>query len=277
MRDSSLQILYKGGVRMNINDFCKATESLKPTLVTLYHGSEKFFKILEPTGLDFGNAFVKPGWSLFCWKTYEEAYCWAVMRALHNVLREMKRRGAPINSCTDFCIRDPKTNKILINGGRFDELTEYMKQVSSYGYVYTFKAHINHVSIGNDSSHQEYTVRENHIKPTKIEKISLSKANIDKYCDIIDESKYNDYTSNIKNNWDCMGRGLVSLLLTNDWSYNMFYNNATIKKIRKDMRDGILNPGDDLEKYMYEKNISIAYLSPSQRVKMKVVGLYKGR
>ena len=27
MRDSSLQILYKGGVRMNINDFCKAIES----------------------------------------------------------------------------------------------------------------------------------------------------------------------------------------------------------------------------------------------------------
>lgn len=262
---------------MNINEFSVAQESLIDRTITLYHGTAELYKTLEPISLDFGNAFVKPGWSLFCWKTYDEAYCWAMMRALHNVVREMKRRGAPISSCTNFCIRDPKTNKILINGGRFDELTEYMKQVPSYGYVYTFKAHINHVSFGNDSSHQEYTVRENHIKPTKIEKITLSKANMDKYCVILDESKYNDYTSNIKNNWDYMSRGLMSFLLTNDWSYNMFYNSATIKKIRKDMSDGILNPGDDLEKYMYEKNISIAHLSPSQRVKMKVVGLHKGR
>ena len=262
---------------MNLKEFDIVTESIGDGTVTLYHGSANLYKTLEPVALDFGNAFQKPGWSLFCFKKKDIAISWAIMRTLYQLLREMKRRNKEINQFNDFFIWNGSKCKLIINGGRLYELVEYMEEVPMKGYVYALKPHISHISFGNDSAHPEYTVRENHIKPTEISTIQLSKSNITKYCDIIDEDQYIKFRDNIKNQWSWMSRGLLSLLITNDWSYNLMENTENVKKIRDDISAGILKPGDDLEKYMTDKGIRLMNISPLKRIKLQMTGLKKGR
>ena len=258
---------------MNVNEFDVVIENILDTKVTLYHGSDTLYKTLEPVALDLGNTFQKPGWSLFCFKEKDIAINWAIMRALCQLLREMKRKNAPIDKFDDFFIWNGSSCKLVINGGNMDKLSQYMTSVPTKGYVYTVNVKASSISFGNDAGHPEYTVRENHIKPTKIDKIMLTKSNITKYCDILDESQYINFKDNIKSQWNWMSRGLLSLLLTNDWSYNVMYNKENIKRIRSDISNGILKPGDDIEMYLHKNNLTISHISPFQRVKMQATGL----
>ena len=141
--------------------------------------------------------------------------------------------------------------------------------------MYTFKTNLKYVSIGNDASHKEYTTREKHIKPEQIDKIEINEDNIQKYVLLLSDNDYQQF--NTKEEWNWMNRGLISLFLTRDFSYNGMVNMPSLNKIRKDMKNGNLKPGDDLEEYLYKKSISIAHLSPFERLKLQNVGLNKGR
>ena len=255
---------------MNLKEFDVATEGIMDGKITLYHGSANLYKTLESVALDFGNALQKPGWSLFCFKEKDIAISWAIMRTLYQLLREMKRRNKEINQFNDFFIWNGSTCRLVVNGGRFDELITYMEMVPMKGYVYTVTPHISHVSFGNDSAHPEYTVREDHIKPIKTDIITLSKSNILKYCDVMNENQYINFRDNIKDQWNWMSRGLLSLLITNDWSYNLMENNKDVMQIRNDISTGKLKPGDDIEKYLKTNNLSIVKLSPAKRIMLQL-------
>ena len=266
---------------MNLKEFDIVTEGIGDGMVTLYHGSEHLFKTLEPTALDFGNAFVKPGWSLFCWKTYEEACSWAVWRAVSWYLTELKDSGkiAEDAKLSKYITWDPGKSRAKMTQSGFDFIKSTMIANPNikypYGYVYTLKSKRKYVSIGNDASHKEYTTREPHIKPEHIDKIKINEENIMKHILILPDDEYQRFNS--KESWDWMNRGLTSLLLTRDFSYNGMVNMPSLNRIRKDMRDGLLKPGDDLEAYMYKKGVSIAHLSPLKRIKLQMTGLKKGR
>ena len=266
---------------MNLNEFDIVTESVGDGMITLYHGSEHLYNSLEPTALDFGNAFVKPGWSLFCWKTYEEACSWAVWRAVSWYLIELKDCGKIEDSVklSRYIIWDPNRSMAKMTQSGFDFIKSTMvanpNSKYPYGYVYTFKSKRKYVSIGNDASHKEYTTREQHIKPERVDKIKINEENIMKHVLLLPDDEYQKF--NTKEDWDWMNRGLISLLLTRDFTYNVLVNSPSIAKIREDMQSGELKPGMDLERYMYKRNISIAHLSPLKRLKLQAAGLRKGR
>lgn len=266
---------------MNINEFSVAQESLIDGKITLYHGATELYKTLEPTALDFGNAFTKPGWSLFCWKTYEEACGWAVWKSLWRYLRGLREAGkiAPDVKLSQYITWDPEKSRIKMTQSGFNFIKSTMStnpiKNNIYGYVYTFRSDRKYVSIGNDASHKEYTTRESHIKPDRIDKIPINEETIQKHALLLSENDYNK--SNTREDWDWFNRGLTSLLLTRDFTYNSIVNSGNIDKIRKDMENGRLKPGDDLNEYMYRRNISIAHLSPIQRIKLQTFGLQKGR
>ena len=91
---------------MNVNNFCEATESIRFPTVTLYHGSGKKYEMLQPVSLDLGNAFQKPGWSVFCWDNYKAAHSWSIMRGIGLTLATLKQNGI-IQRTSDYIIWDP--------------------------------------------------------------------------------------------------------------------------------------------------------------------------
>ena len=266
---------------MNLKEFDIVTESIGDGVITLYHGSEHLFKTLEPTALDFGNAFVKPGWSLFCWKTYEEACSWAVWRAVSWYLSDLQESGklAADIKTSKYITWDQAKSRAKMTQSGFDFIKSTMianpNSKYPYGYVYTFKTKRKYVSIGNDASHKEYTTREQHIKPIRIDKIKINEENIMKHILLVSDEEFN--YRNSKEDWDWMNRGLTSLFLTRDYTYNSLVNKSAANQIWEDIHNGLLKPGDDLEEYMYKKRISIAHLSPLKRLKLQAVGLRKGR
>ena len=266
---------------MNLKEFDVITESIGDSTVTLYHGSEHLYDTLEPTALDFGNAFVKPGWSLFCWTTYEEACSWAVWRAISWYLGDVQNTGkisADIRT-SRYIIWDQGKSRAKMTQSGFDFIKATMAANPNasypYGYVYTLKSKRKYVSIGNDASHKEYTTREQHIKPERIDKIKINEENIMKHVLLMSDDDFQRHNS--KEDWDWMNRGLTSLLLTRDFTYNTLVNKPGVRQIREDMWSGFLKPGDDLEEYMYRKGITIAHLSPLKRIKLQAAGLKKGR
>ncbi len=251
-----------------------ANESIFNSSMILYHGSGELYDVLEPVALDLGNMLQKPGWSLFCFKKKEYATSWALMRALHKLVHEMKRRNTSVSAYDDY-FSWSKNGYCVINRGKLGELKKFMRQLSTQGFVYTITVNRENVSFGNDSSHPEYTVRENHIKPSHIQEIKLNMTNIENHCRILNESDYLDFKLQMINDWDWMSRGLVSLLMVNDWSYNMIVNEPAIRKIRGDISSGILKPGDDIEKYISDNHVSLAQLKPMKRIKYKLMGMDK--
>ena len=266
---------------MNLNEFDAITESIGDGMITLYHGATELYKTLEPIALDFGNAFVKPGWSLFCWKTYEEACGWAVWKALFRYLRRLRETGkiAPDAKLSQYIAWDPDKSRIKMTQSGFDFIKTMMStnpvKSDICGYVYTFKSRRKYVSIGNDASHKEYTTREQHIKPDRIDKIPINEETIQNHALMLSEEDYIKF--NTREDWDWFNRGLTSIFLTRDFTYNGMVNMPSINFIRRAMERGTLKPGDDLEKFMYKNGISIAHISPLKRIELQTMGLKKGR
>ena len=258
---------------MNINEFCEAVESFNFPTVTLYHGSNKKYDMLQPVALDLGNTFQKPGWSIFCWDNYKAAYSWSVMRGIGLGLTKL-RENNEISRVSDYIVWDPKRSLTIVSETKVHEFKEILKKynIDCTGYVYTFKVPINKISIGNDSGHKEYTTREKNIVPIKIDEVHIDWKNFNKFVNIVPDTYYNKIANTPKEKWKWFNRGLVSLFITNEWTYNVLYNKSTIRKIRSDMRDGSLNPGDDIEKYLSDNNLEIKKLTPLKRIKYQIGG-----
>jgi len=86
--------LYKRGENMNWDEYFNehlytriASKNYFDKEITLYHGSPDLFKTVKPIGINFGNRFEKPSWSIFCFKEFNKAKNWAAFQAFRREYR----------------------------------------------------------------------------------------------------------------------------------------------------------------------------------------------
>lgn len=231
------------------------TESLGK--IKLYHASPYKLNKIDPLGFDLGNALQKPGWSTFCWRDLKKANAWAVFQAIRKIKIDLKHEKSDVKI---KCYWDMVGYKPM--------LTEESKKfiLDNYSdrktYVHYLDAPISEVGLGNDSTHDEYTVRCS-LKPYKVTELTLNQETLDEYIKIVDSSYYNEFID-LYNKGEFIGkRGLLSLLMTNDYSLN--FNNA-VEVIGIGMNTGELKPGDDIEAFLKRKNVKINKISPMNRI-----------
>lgn len=208
---------------------------------TLYHGSINKYDILKPLGVDFGNIFQKPGWSLFCWDNYRNAERWAVLTfsvCSNEINTIIKKYG---NEKIEYRFIDDN-NGIIMTKESLNNIDKYiLKKKNTYIYVYEFDYPVYKIGVGNTKHLDEYTIRDN-IKDFKLHKIKVTKELITKYVKIVDKIDY-DKKYDIK----YMRYGKISKMIYN----REFIDNMDIyDKLRIDMDNGKLKPGDKLNKYI---------------------------
>lgn len=229
--------------------------------VRLYHGSTDIYDKLEPTAPDLGNIIQKPGWSVFCWREYESAVCWSVFQKLLKLNKEQFKGKYKIP------LLQPDRKAMYMTQEFYDAACKYVKSNKTVSYVYTIDSPIKYVSFGSNSSHKEYTTREQNIKPTQIDEIIITKRVIDELSDIITIDEYVEYKNSLKKP-NFTHRGLfVSCLLVNDYWYNLLSDDGrVVKTIMRGIHDGELTAGDDIEDYLKTKGLKIKKLDPLTRI-----------
>lgn len=232
--------------------------------VRLYHGSIELYDTLKPMGFDLGNLFQKPGWSLFCWKEKQLAKNWAVFQLIRKITGlNFKDTYGPVWDYTQ--------NKALITKDLYKKIKEYLLTHRETVYVYSLDTPIRYLGLGNDSIIDEYTTREPEIIPVDIEQIQVSDKVIRQTVGIVDTASYMSFRRNMGYN-ALSNRGLIkSCFLINDYTYNFFKTKGAVANvIDKGLREGEIQPGDDLEQYLNSKGIDIKKLGIMKRISLKM-------
>jgi hypothetical protein len=123
--------------------------------ITLYHGSpDKIIDIKDRLGIDLGNRFQSPAWSLFCWNKLDPAISWGIYKNINKYIKSESRNNAA-------AIYNPKTYKILIGSDYINYIEDLFNKNNLYSYVYKFNVPINLIGIGHHTNYKEYTIRSN--------------------------------------------------------------------------------------------------------------------
>lgn len=220
---------------------------------TLWHGDCEKFDTLKPVSIDFGNLFVKPGWSIFFWKNKQSAENWAVYKTLSPVMSKLND-----NNRTHFMF-SPKENITVVSEERYNKFIEIVKHIHSTAYVYKCEVPANQIYMGNDSAHKEYTVRME-ISNFELNELKINANDVEKYIKIIPNSQIE---SELRHAFNL--RGLIpSMLLINDFRYQLTQNINMIDTI---YFENPPEPGDDLEKWMKNNQFKLKKYYPHERMK----------
>lgn len=214
----------------------------------LYHGSIELYDELRPTGIDFGNAFQEPGWSLFTWTNYDAAIGWAIFCLIRKL--NIDNKGCKNSQTT---VLSKSSYEYLKNN------IDNIPKKDRIFYVYTIKPEIDYkFGLGHSSNTPNcITIRRDHIKPIKIDTLILDMDYIDKYCVVVDD----DYEPTVKD-YGKDGR-LLSFLMNHDF----MYQNKLRKQIKNDIKSGKLQVGDDIVSYMKNNDIELKTVSILDRLK----------
>lgn len=223
----------------------------------IYHGSILKFDSIKPLGYDLGNLFLKPGWSVFCWKNKDYAISWAIFQLLRKIKKEEKGKN---KLRINWDVRDLKT---IITEEEKNIITNYYGRVT---YVYSAKVPFYKLFPGNDSTQNEFTVREE-INPYKVEEIILSEKILDKYVKILTRAKIEDYLVDFDNKVYINNRGILSYLMIRDYTYNL--DNNIINALEIGLREGELKPGDNIDIFLKNRGLKIKKLNIINRLKMR--------
>lgn len=219
----------------------------------LYHGSPEAIDKLRPVGYDLGNSFQGPGWSLFCFDDSNTARNWAFMKLVQNYRRKVRYTE---NDNDDLqCLWNVEHKKPMMSDKGTKIILDVFK--NSKIYVYEIDANITDIGIGNDSTHDEFTIRKQDIPFKKVHEYKID-SNLIK--DVIVSMNTHDIEKyKPKNN----RRGILSFFMIRDFGDNVL----TIRSIKTDISTGILNPGDNLEQYLNSKELQLNKLSIQKRIK----------
>lgn len=264
-----LKLIYRDYfVEGQLDYFLEGQEVLNESIIKkkeLFHGSNLDLPYLAASGIDFGNTFNKPGWSLFCWGVKEHAINWAGFTFFDRLTRDSLNK-----EFNEYC--KDENNEVgyshiwywpddtfLVNKGLALYLLEKCKEkdIPRYIYVYTIDGTKYDVSIGNDSEHAEYTIRsKDKIKYKSKEKFEITESFCSSHGWLADNSvirqhknKMNIQASRAKGQFK---RGFLSVFMNHDFLYQ---DRALVKRLYRDIKNGELKPGDDVEKYMKENNL----------------------
>ena len=210
-------------------------ESSSPIVVPdkyIYHGSTCRITEFKPMSLDLGNAMDEPGWSTFCFGDYESARLFGFMRALSNLMEDVDHDEIhPRFKNGNIEISREDLNKYKKNHELDRECELFVHTIDSTGL---------NIGIGNDPTLKEYTFRETGVKPVSVDRLLLSMLDLKENIQIVD------------NYDDPMDTSDYKTLQTHDYQSENEVRDALTKAIK----DGKLNPGDDIQKYMDEHDIS---------------------
>lgn len=227
----------------------------------LYHGSDEIVKEFEPRVLDLGNAFQKPGWSIFCFDNHRSALNWAIMR---KVQRYRKKMGPTYEYKDDIdCYWNTSTLNPLMTQKGFDLVVD--KLVGEYVYVHIFDTSDKKVGVGHNVVHDEYTIRES-IVPYKVDKVKLTRKLLSEQIQIVDS--LDDMYNIMMKHESSINRGFNSLFMIHNFSDN--------KKVAKFLVTAVKNeelkPGDDIEKFLDDNHMKMVEVNILKRLKFAILG-----
>ena len=192
----------------------------------LYHGSEKLFTVLKPTGVNTGNRLQKAHWAIYFWDDYEKARKWAIFQYLRRTLKQR-------------LVYNVINNGVLVTKEQYKELLS----AADNGKCYVYEADIprNKVGFGSSPEIDEYTVRQN-VTPQKVYEHIVDEKAIYHICTIATQKEINDYIKDLESGKFSNNRGfLLYLLLDPKKDQERHGYNKRIK-------EGTLKPGDELGK-----------------------------
>lgn len=226
---------------------------------TLYHGTHVNVKTLEPMAIDFGNTFQKPGWSTFFFDNENLAEKWAVSMTLRK-----HRKTNPNSPRVHVYTVKTDANNILLMSTQEDMAVydEYLGKTPVYCYVYTCTVPVSDIGIGNDSTHNEYTVRRS-VKPDKVRKIRITPELLRSMVTVMTRDEIVKLRDANKNNM----RGPLSIFMERDFYWNKAHNPDDVDKIFNAALTGELKPGDDIEEYIRKNNLKIETVPLKDRLK----------
>lgn len=232
----------------------------------IYHGSQNKISVFNAYSFDLGNTFQKAGWSTFCFKDYEYTKKFAIMRMIQNLYKERKSieniKFLNKNRCTwDFIYEQPITTK---KGYEFI-LNNFVNQKI---YIHTIDCKkIKKIGIGNDITHDEFTFRDNDIKPIKIDEIVLTEELLKNSMLIVQD--VNVYREKLVELSQKYNRGFLSLFITFDYTINR----KEIEKIINSIENGKLKVGENIAGYILENNIEIKKIPFFKRIEKAILGI----
>ena len=250
-----------------------ATESFLGGKIRLYHGSASKFKIIKPTAIDLGNTFSEPGWSIFTFKDYDKAYNWAASGALQSFIHIMKKKDKEFSKATSklywnhLVAYDAVESRAVVNQLIIPALFKLFDKYLLHFYVYTIDVDRKYVSIGNDSSLDEYSVRTD-VVPSSIDKIDITKENFADIFTIVTDDKFSKILTDNKNAYG--KRGFLSLFMNRDFVYHCYQStNDAIGKLYTAVHQKKLKPGDNIMEFCEKNGIDIHKISLVDRLMMQ--------
>lgn len=218
----------------------------------LYHGSRYLFDELRPFGIDFGNSFQDPGWSLFTWTKHASAMglgCWEVFRHLSKIDDKIVLNGC-LNSQTTV-LWQSVYNYLTENIHKYSE-----KDLSFYVYTIPTRSEYEY-GLGHSSNTPNcITIRTDHIKYSEVNKYILTIDLVDKYCKIVPDG----YKPNDKE------YGLNKRLTSFFMKYDYMYQPEVKKSINKAIKNGEISPGDDISVFLKDNNIDLKTINFKERL-----------
>lgn len=265
---NDVDIFYNSLINPN-NDYYSESSFSK---VRLYHGSDTKYKVLKPIGLDLGNTFNKPGWSIFAFKTYDEALNWALYAALQTTIHALRDNDKTFRRETaNFPNRVAEFN--IINGSAVVDqilippLFKALKGRCFKAIVYTIDVDRKYVSIGNDSSLNEYTIRTT-VVPTKTDEYYIDETNFAEFYRVTSSYGISHVLNNNKSGYG--NRGFLSIFMNRDFVYHGYQEmNPTATKLYNAIENKKLKPGDDVLEFCERNNININKISLIDRLMMQ--------
>lgn len=286
---------------MNINNFCMACESLHNESTQIFwHGTSIIFDgdlqsgFLSPRSLDLGNAFNKPGLSLFLWKTQQEAVNWSLFTLLTNFQFWLMYRyvsDKKQDSMYDYIFEKDSMLKeyekyvidlfwdynkgtiIIPNRDKYKlyNIIKYFEKHETYCYQIKVETRTRYVSIGQTSTLKEYTTRDPMTKIITLVCRAVGKDLINSVCEVVPDNFYNN--RNAIGDAGLLNRGILSFFNTNDFEINRRTRCEDIRKLKTACGNGEFKTSEDVIKYIKANNIKIEKIYPMERL----VRAYNGR
>lgn len=221
---------------------------------TLYHASLTEYKNLKPTGVDLGNVLQKPGWSLFCWDSLDNAYRWAVMLlfisgedGIYDIIEKFNNDYYEKKYKVTYMYPGDREG-VFLNEELYNIIAKYLDSNNKIAYIYKFDVPINKIGLGNSSTIKEYTVREK-INKFRLIKVRITSKLLRKYVTVIPASKCIDEKTLKKYESKYNYKRKFSKIWNRDFENNV----DTYKKICSDLHDNKIKTGDNLNKYFKEQ------------------------
>lgn len=223
----------------------------------LYHGSIGKYDLLQPYGVDLGNAFQKPGFSLYTFVNKEDAKGWAIFDIVKKILKNNNIGKA--NGCI-------WSKQVILLRDTYNKLINIIPKLSVFEktyYVYTIKVQNDFkLGFGHSSNTKNcVTIRNKDIKPYYLDKYILTIEDLNDNCFIIEsEDQYS------KKEFDKL-KGMNGRFLTPFMVNDAMYNWEAYRQIKKAIRNGEIEYNDEsLNNYIKNNNIEIYHPSIKDRL-----------